>query len=313
MPPHSNAELQYKEQLAEKQRIAWHQQQLGHVQQVPNITTRVQAVPHVQQQHRAAEQTTMYEAEPVVGILPSAIGHAIVPRSQQPHTSQWPLQSRYSDGEIQQALGPQHTDVCQSQMQTHIPQSVESVQQQFLYGHVQSADEQQNLSQPPSEASTYDAGVTGQAISGYLQQNEQTRQPPAASHIQPLPPPPEQLQAITYAAQYPTNPPLVKAVPESTGCIPQQTPSEQNTDIVCKNSEPNGDEVLMRNLRDDIQDTAAGVEESDRVGDTGLLASGLPSLPQDPNLVCVVCNKVYKIGQIQHFKRHVKSCTGSKQ
>ena len=78
-----------------------------------------------------------------------------------------------------------------------------------------------------------------------------------------------------------------------------------------KESELGYDGVLMEGLSEAIVDTVAEVNENERVGDTGPIASGLQSLPQDPNLQCVVCGKVFKIGQIQNFKRHVKTCTGT--
>ena len=41
-----------------------------------------------------------------------------------------------------------------------------------------------------------------------------------------------------------------------------------------------------------------------------------PDLNEDddeiPDLECVICQKVFKIGQIQLYKRHVRSCIGSK-
>ena len=64
-------------------------------------------------------------------------------------------------------------------------------------------------------------------------------------------------------------------------------------------------------LDENILDTVAEVNENERVGDTRQIDSGLQSIPQDPNLQCVVCGKIFKIGQIQNFKRHVATCTGS--
>ena len=34
------------------------------------------------------------------------------------------------------------------------------------------------------------------------------------------------------------------------------------------------------------------------------------SRPLDSNLVCPKCKKQYRIGQIQHFRRHVDKCEG---
>lgn len=78
-------------------------------------------------------------------------------------------------------------------------------------------------------------------------------------------------------------------------------------------SELGYDGELMKGLNEAILDTVAEVNENECVRDTGPIVSGLQSLPTDPNLQCVVCGKVFKIGQIQNFKRHVKTCTGTTQ
>ena len=80
------------------------------------------------------------------------------------------------------------------------------------------------------------------------------------------------------------------------------TESEPNTD---------GNGVLMRHLNENILDTVAEVNENERIGDTRQIDSDLESIPQDPNLQCIVCGKIFKIGQIQNFKRHVATCAGN--
>ena len=72
------------------------------------------------------------------------------------------------------------------------------------------------------------------------------------------------------------------------------------------------DAVLMHGLSTTIHETVEEVNKNEHVRDTGSLYSGLQSIPQDPNLECVVCGKIFKLGQIQNYKRHVKTCTGSK-
>jgi hypothetical protein len=75
-----------------------------------------------------------------------------------------------------------------------------------------------------------------------------------------------------------------------------------------------GEQVLMKDLGAAIQYTVAEVNENERLRDTGSIESGLQSIvPTDPNLQCVTCGKIFKIGQIQNFKRHSDTCTGSTQ
>ena len=61
----------------------------------------------------------------------------------------------------------------------------------------------------------------------------------------------------------------------------------------------------MRNLMGTIKDTFEEVNEDEEVGS---INSSLQSIPPDPNLECVTCGKVFKIGQIQNFKRHSETC-----
>ena len=89
--------------------------------------------------------------------------------------------------------------------------------------------------------------------------------------------------------------------------------SQLQPSVSCAESEPDTDDngVLMHQLNENILDTVAEVNENERVGDTRQIDSGLQSIPQDPNLQCVVCGKIFKIGQIQNFKRHVATCAGN--
>lgn len=169
------------------------------------------------------------------------------------------------------------------------------------------------------------------------------QQPPAmpAAHMQC--PAPNGRHVDAYSQQYTDNPTpvpstiVVKAVPESTPSVPQEpapgrvhpgttagvsvfqqppvsnvaAPSQTQVSTTRKDSQPSEDEVLMHNLNETIADTVAEVNENEQVTDS--VATGLQSLPQDPNLECVMCHKVFKIGQIQNYKRHVVTCTGSKQ
>ena len=72
--------------------------------------------------------------------------------------------------------------------------------------------------------------------------------------------------------------------------------------------------VLLQSIETDISEAAAEVRkevftsmssvESTPGGDEPM------SLPQDPNLVCPMCKRQFKIGQIQSYRAHVDSCTG---
>lgn len=111
MPPHSNAESQYQEQQAEQRVSNWqHQQQMQQQQQQIYLPTGMErTAPTISPQPQAAfgvpssqQQAATFERDAVVGLPVSAVSRPIAPRTQQPsHTSQWPLQSRYSDSEIQ--------------------------------------------------------------------------------------------------------------------------------------------------------------------------------------------------------------------
>ena len=72
--------------------------------------------------------------------------------------------------------------------------------------------------------------------------------------------------------------------------------------------------VLLQSIEIDISEAAAEVRsevftsmssvESTPSGDEPI------SLPQDPNLVCPMCKRQFKIGQIQSYRAHVDTCTG---
>jgi hypothetical protein len=77
-----------------------------------------------------------------------------------------------------------------------------------------------------------------------------------------------------------------------------------------KASDANDEEQgLMENLSTTIKETFKEINEEEQ---TPSIQSGLQSLPPDPNLQCVMCGKVFKIGQIQNFKRHSETCTGTR-
>ena len=83
----------------------------------------------------------------------------------------------------------------------------------------------------------------------------------------------------------------------------QQVPSNQPLP-----PNPSGlqENVLIARIDREIQDVAKGVIH----GGQGEQSLALDA-PIDPNLVCQMCRRGFKIGQIQKYRRHVASCTGS--
>ncbi len=63
--------------------------------------------------------------------------------------------------------------------------------------------------------------------------------------------------------------------------------------------------LLIQNISDDISQAAAYVQSE---GSVILISSIDDSRPLDSNLICPMCNKQFRIGQIQPYKRHVDEC-----
>ena len=67
---------------------------------------------------------------------------------------------------------------------------------------------------------------------------------------------------------------------------------------------------LQRKLDDEIHEHAVKVMRE--VSGKRLEESGDESgRPFDPNLICPMCMKKFRIGEIQYFKRHVNTCDGT--
>ena len=66
---------------------------------------------------------------------------------------------------------------------------------------------------------------------------------------------------------------------------------------------------LVKELDDEIHQQAAEVIQE--VGGGRRAAKTDHQRPFDPNLVCPVCRRQFRIGEIQKFKRHVNTCTGT--
>ena len=149
---------------------------------------------------------------------------------------------------------------------------------------------------------------------------------PPTSHT-PLLPPPDQPYQGGHTPQFPPQAEFVKAVPETVAVIPSEIchgvsqppnlaarpckPSEQGpTSTPAPSGTPSrkdsaNKQELMRTIMGTIKDTFEEVNEDEEVGS---INSSLQSIPPDPNLECVLCGKVFKIGQIQNFKRHSETC-----
>lgn len=70
-----------------------------------------------------------------------------------------------------------------------------------------------------------------------------------------------------------------------------------------------GGNPLDRNLESIIRAQAETV--SVEVGNKSSRSSTMVHIPYDPNLVCPMCNKPFRIGEIQKYRAHVKDkCTG---
>ena len=66
---------------------------------------------------------------------------------------------------------------------------------------------------------------------------------------------------------------------------------------------------LQKELDDEIHQQAAQVIQEVSGGRRN--ANTDPRRPFDPNLVCPMCRRKFRIGEIQKFKKHVSTCTGT--
>ena len=127
---------------------------------------------------------------------------------------------------------------------------------------------------PTSTASGQSQGAAGMAVGMNAGQQHQRGHPAYIQAQQERPPFPNQ--------QVPSNQPLP---PNPSG--PQEN-------------------VLIAGIDQEIQDVAEGVIHRGQ-GEQSLALDA----PIDPNLVCQMCRRRFKIGEIQKYRRHVASCTGS--
>ena len=70
---------------------------------------------------------------------------------------------------------------------------------------------------------------------------------------------------------------------------------------------PSKENVLMHNIDYAISNAAASMQ-----GEGGMVEQSLGPVedarPMDSNLVCPICGRQFRIGQIQHYRYHVDNC-----
>ena len=69
-----------------------------------------------------------------------------------------------------------------------------------------------------------------------------------------------------------------------------------------------GDDVLTPGINTEVHNVAQGVLDDMVEGREGAEVTGIP---YDPNLTCIVCQKVFRIGEILLYRNHTANC-GSK-
>jgi len=94
---------------------------------------------------------------------------------------------------------------------------------------------------------------------------------------------------------------ISKPIEESCPDLPEQRQKQVSTQ--------QDENRLMKGLDTEIHDTAADVQANVQSKEE----ESLQDAPMDPNLVCPMCGHGYRVGEIQRYRRHVKSCHGSKQ
>ena len=96
--------------------------------------------------------------------------------------------------------------------------------------------------------------------------------------------------------------------PTGTPSINANTSSDSDSDI-----QPGGDDEygnqLQRGVDHDIHKQAAAVIKEVSGGRHQIKTD--VQRPYDPNLICPMCMKKFRIGEIQKFKRHVNTCDGT--
>ena len=76
-----------------------------------------------------------------------------------------------------------------------------------------------------------------------------------------------------------------------------------------RGEEEEQENVLVEKIDNDIRDVAADVREE--VSEENERIMTMEHKPYDPNLVCPMCGKKHRIGEIQKFRKHVSGCDGN--
>ena len=81
-----------------------------------------------------------------------------------------------------------------------------------------------------------------------------------------------------------------------------------NSEQEARHHVPSGpqENALIRGINTEIHNAAAGVAK--QVEHNPELDSLSPQAPFDPNLICPMCRWQFRIGEIQKYRKHVKSC-----
>jgi hypothetical protein len=93
-----------------------------------------------------------------------------------------------------------------------------------------------------------------------------------------------------------------------TGTQTAPTGFSANSRASSKQENPPQENLLVNEIDTEIGDMAAEVQ--DEVGKGNELIATMLHRPFDPNLVCPMCGKEHRIGEIQKFRVHVDNCEG---
>ena len=112
-------------------------------------------------------------------------------------------------------------------------------------------------------------------------------------------------------------------IPDNQGCVAQDgmsvnaganlgySVSETHPSTEQIHRTPSGpqENALIHGISTEIHNVAAGVGR--QVAGNPELESLTPHAPFDPNLVCPVCRRQFRIGEIQKYRQHVTYCQGT--
>ena len=89
----------------------------------------------------------------------------------------------------------------------------------------------------------------------------------------------------------------------SVGDEPQPGPAAQHQrDVAMKEQKERvGSDKLTPGINTEVQNVVKGVLDDGAMGK-------VTGIPYDPNLTCVVCGKVFRIGEIQLYRNHTMTC-----